>query len=182
MSRLFIVAAMLVAAAPADAQNEGMQAGSWGGEAASGPTASLLRFRSTTSAWVFGVSASFLEQKTQQVSVITGETTEQTQDTFLTSLKAGFRRYSDPQAQVRRYTTISGLLGYERSSIGKGWRYGAAGEVGAAYFFNTHASLGLAGEVTAQFIDTSNGGSFIGDRSSLSVAFSGFRLVGGVYF
>ena len=167
----------IVAIKPAAAQSEGPSTGTWGIEGSTG-SASLLRFRSTSSAWVLGGNASLQRVDVPEFDPATGQST--TTETFGTAqVRLGIRRYGTPREGVRHFSTISGLLGYNHSSSSSdGWILGASADLGAAYFFSPHVSLGGAGELNASYGTGSSGG--FGDR--FAVSFAGIRLLGAVYF
>jgi hypothetical protein len=177
LSSTFVIAATcLTVAASAAAQEAGPAAGTWGVEGTLG-SASLLRFQSTESAWLAGLFASYLHRSTAESDGPTGPIVTDAEDRFSAQLRMGFRRYGPRAGGARSFWTLSGLVGYSSSSFQHGWAYGTAGELGAAYFFSSHVSLGGSGEVTV-VRDDSRG---IFGRS-LTVNFGGFRLLGAVYF
>jgi hypothetical protein len=166
----------------AKSQTEGPRPESWAVEAASGPSASLLRFRNLNSAWVIGANGTYTHQAADAFDPFSGTTTQQTQENISAQLKLGLRRYSDARSQVRRFSTVSAVVGFDRGLTGKGWRFGGAGELGAAYFFNARTSLGGSGELLALYQTLESSNSALGDRTVLQLQFSGFRLVGAIYF
>ena len=181
LSPLVVLLVAILKPAAALAQEAGPPAGAWGAEAATTSSASLLRFRTPRSAWLIGVSGGFTMIESQSVNSVTGVEEEETSEDFFTDLRLGFRDYSDGTGKLRRFSTLSGIIGYNRNALGKGWRYGAGGELGAAYFFNPHVSLGASGEVVGTY--SALAGSDAGDEHTIiTIQFSGFRLLGAVYF
>src|SRR4051812_15066944 len=76
-------------------QTEGPRKGSWAVEAASGPSASLLRFLNPNAAWMLGVTGSYAHQSVDAFDPFSGQTTQQTQEMISAQAKLGFRRYSE---------------------------------------------------------------------------------------
>jgi len=172
MRRLAIVLVLaLLSAAPAVAQSDlGPKAGTWGGETSFGSSGSLLRFRSPTSAWLIGLSTS--------LAVITssGSATPD-EHTFNANARFGIRYYGDATQRARPLMTLSALVAYQdfgSTVLG----LGGAAEVGGVYFFSPHLSLGVAGNLNVQQIRQR-----FGSRDKiLLVQFSGFQVLGAVYF
>lgn len=160
-------------------------AGSWGAEASSGPSASLLRFRDTTSAWVVSASGSLQRVRFADDSV--GAVSNQ--QTILSEVRVGLRRYGSSDAQLRSYSTWSGIVTYEENPVQRGWGVGAAAEMGGARFFSPRVSLGVSADVsvTYRMLERESFSPIVGspatqDFTVVTARFSGFRLVAGVYF
>lgn len=161
----------LFAIQSAAAQNEGPSAGTWGAEASVGGVANLLKFRSPSSAWLFGLNgfAAFRNSDNASFDGSNG---------YLTA-RVGRRNYRAVNEKVRPFSTIAftgsiqGGDGFSRS-----WSIGPALEMGTAYLFSSHVSLGASAELAAQY--ENRGGSLTSNGVSLS--FSGLRLLGAVYF
>lgn len=179
------VAALIVAlvgltfAKGASAQEEGPKAGTWGAEAGSGGSATLLRFRNPTSAWTLGFAAAYTHQESRTAGF--GGTSTRVDDLLSSELRFGLRKYRENQSRVKPFTTVGVILGYNKSTLNKGWRYGAATDFGAAYFFSPHVSLGTAGEFSLTYQDAEDQATAFA-QSQLTARFSGFRLLGAVYF
>lgn len=173
MALLVLAASAPVALAQADT---GPKAGTWGAEAAFGPNASLLKFRSPTSAWVLNVLAFYTQQNTDGL--------RSSDRTFInTELRLGRRTYARPEERTRPYHTVSAIVGYNDSgSFQRGWVFGGAVEMGAAYFVTPYASLGAAGDLSATYSAFKEDFGTPEKVRIISVRFSGFRLMGGVYF
>src|SRR4051812_10720680 len=124
------------------AQANAISPGTWGAEASSGPIASLLKFRSPTFAWLLGASALYSKQTTDMRNPVTGVTVTTTDDVSAEALRLGVRRYAQGSGSVRPFSTLAVLAGYDKTSLSHGFTYGGAGELGATYFFSSHASLG----------------------------------------
>jgi hypothetical protein len=155
----------------ASAQTEGPVAGTWAVEGGPFGGGGLMHFRSPTSATMIGVSAYFTRMDDGSGSALT----------FVSSqLRLGLRSYGESRNNVRRFSTLSGILGFERDdNPGENtWLVGAAWEIGAAYFFTPHVSMGGSGDLNATY--GFGGGAGGGDRAGISI--SGFRLLGTVYF
>jgi hypothetical protein len=170
---------ILVGATPlAMAQTDGPTAGTWGIEGSTG-SASLLRFRSAASAWLIGANGFLNRLEVPAFDPVSGQTITRTETLANAQLRLGIRHYGDVHDHVRRFSTLSGVLGYEHASSGNdGWTVGAGAELGAAYFFTPHVSMGGSGELNASYAAVSSSG--LENRFALS--FAGFRLLGAVYF
>jgi hypothetical protein len=183
MNRVTRSAAVIVLALIADtanAQTEGPKAGTWGAEASTGPSASLLKFRTDKSAWVFGINA--LYQQENEETTTPGVTLDQ--DITLVQARLGIRRYGLARDRMRPFSTLSGIIGYQDLSFEQGWEVGAAAEVGASWFFSPHVSLGAAGDVSLTYgkAERDFGVSPTMKVTTIRAQFSGFRLLGAVYF
>jgi hypothetical protein len=184
MNRVTRSAAVIVLALIADtanAQTDGPKAGTWAAEASSGPSASLLKFRNDKSAWVFGITALYQQENEEPTppGVSLG------QDVTLVQARLGFRRYGLARDRMRPFSTISGIVGYEDFGVQKGWQVGAAAEVGASWFFSPHVSMGAAGDLSLTYgkADRDFGfGTPATKITTITAQFSGFRLLGAVYF
>lgn len=173
MRRVLVSFVLLAGCAlPVLAQTDtGPKAGSWGAEAASGSSASLLRFRSPSSAWVLGFNA-FLVSEDADADATSGRA----------DLRLGVRKYRRVEERVRPYTTLSALVGYD--DFGENdWRFGAAVDMGAAYFFSSHASLGAAADLSVTYRKF-NRDLFSGPTSITQIVarLNGVNLIGAVYF
>jgi hypothetical protein len=164
----------------ASAQSEGPVAGTWGAEAANGGSAALLRFRSPNSAWLLGFNGAYARVVSEFTNPVTGPT-ESTDEDWFAQTRVGMRWYSTSETRLRRFSTLAATVGYNGGD-GAGWVLGASGELGAAWFFTPHVSLGTSAELSASRLtgDTNGSSSFL--REYLSVQVSGFRLLGAVYF
>ena len=121
------VAAIGLLSSAAQAQGPTAPSRVWGIEAVNNVSGgSLLRFRSSQSAWLLGVNASYTENQVETVNPITGASSTTTQDNLSTRLEVGLRRYSNPATSLRSFTTVSGLV----ASIGVPW--GRAGATARA--------------------------------------------------
>lgn len=179
--RLFpvvLLASLPLAVVPA--QQPGPIKGTWGIEASSRPGGSLLRFRSPTSAWVAQASADYehLSQASPAIPFSNG-----TEDLVNVGLRIGVRTYSSPGEHLRPFRTISALAEYQQAYGLHWWSWGAAADMGAAWFFSPHVSLGGAGELAVQYARRSTESS-VGTirQNQFGIAFNGFRLLGAVYF
>jgi hypothetical protein len=172
--RVALVAATTALTSPLDAQDTSPQAGTWGAETGSGNGISVMRFRSTTSAWLLGFSVNHQQRDigTQEVTIANHE------------LRLGFRRYANPEQRVRPISGVSVIVGYEDLGGTSGMRYGGAGELGAVYFFSRHVSLGTSVDLTVTYSSGEVEAGFPPatlDQNSLIIR-SGLRLLGAVYF
>ena len=169
MKRIVIGAlAVVLSAQAAVAQTEMPAAGTWGFEGSLG-TASLLKFRSPSSAWVLGFDGIYARQNSDNAAI-------SDENVASVNLRAGLRHYGKGQGNVRPFTTLSAAVGFSSGGGDDIWSVGPAAELGAAYFFSPHVSLGGSGQVAAVY--SSRDGAF----STFFVGVSGFRLLGAVYF
>lgn len=169
MKRIVISAlALVISAEAAVAQTGTPAAGTWGFEGSPG-TASLLRFRSPSAAWVLGFDGFYARQSSDNAAI-------SDEDVASLNLRAGIRSYGKGHGNVRPFATISAMAGYTGDGGTHIWSVGPAAEFGAAYFFSPHVSLGGSGQLTAMY---STRGA---DVSTFMVGVSGFRLLGAVYF
>jgi len=184
MRRLAIIlAAVLSANAKTVAAQEdiGPKMGTVGVEAPIGSGGSVLRFRSPTSATVLSIFASFSRQTEDDTAA---SPFPDIRNIFFSEVRIGRRKYRSADERVRPYSTLSALVGYDDFTFQKGWRVGGAFETGAAYFFSPHASAGVSSDftVTYQVLDQQNFGSPDSKLKVIAARFSGFRLMGAVYF
>lgn len=181
--RLMVVSCLLVSAATAaGAQDVSPAAGSWGAEASSAPAATLLRFRGTGSAWMAAFSGGYSDEvRVRRTILPTDPPSSGTIVEWNALARIGLRRYGGSRSRTRPFTSLLGLVGFERGAAGRGWNYGAAVELGASHFFSRHASLGTSAELSLTRREL-EGGSINQRSSHTTVRFSGLRLTGGVYF
>ena len=178
MHRSACVALILATAAltsPIAAQDTSPQAGTWGVETGAGTGISVMRFRSTTSAWMFGFSANYQKREIEDT-----ELTIQSHE-----LRLGIRSYSNPESRTRPIKGISAIIGYEDvTANSSGLLFGGALELGAVHFFSRHVSLGGAIDLSATYtsgeMDDFPTGATV-DVSSIA-ARAGFRMLAAVYF
>jgi hypothetical protein len=170
----------LINVSPVVAQDSvGPKAGTWGAEASPG-TGALLRFRTPTSAWILSTSIFFEHVEEESTGPFPPSPTR---DLVFGRISAGIRTYRRPQERVRPFTTLGAIVGY-RNDFAKGWAFGGAGEIGTAYFFSSHVSLGVAGilSVVYERLEQGVGGGATTRTKSISANFDGFRFLGAVYF
>src|SRR4051794_8112681 len=139
---------LLFGSQTARAQSDGAAAGTWAVEGGTFGGGSLLRFRSPSSAMVLGASVFLTRMDVSDFDPATGQLTS-TSTTFTSSqLRLGFRHYGDSRNQIRHFSTLSAIVGYNSSGFPSQGALvlGGAGDVGAAYFFTPHVSMGGAGE------------------------------------
>lgn len=173
----FLVAVVFFVPASASAQDVGPRAGSWAAEATPSGEVSLLRFRSSTSAWLIGFSG-FYNKRDEDTAGggLDGETT-----TALVRL--GWRGYRATQSRVRPFTTIAALVGYDDIVFGPTWNFGGQFEYGGAYFFTPNVSLGASLALRAVYGSGSREqplGAEV-DVTQLTIN-TGLRFLGAVYF
>jgi hypothetical protein len=153
------------------AQSEGPGAGTWGAEGTAFGAANLLKFRSASSAWLFGLSGA--------AAIRNSDNTSFDGSNGYLSVRVGRRSYRSTNEKVRPFSTISAMANLQGGSgFARTWSLGPALEMGAAYFFSSHVSLGAAGELAALYENRSGGLT----SNGFAVNFSGFRLLGAVYF
>ena len=178
MHRFVRVALVLATAAltsPLDAQDTSPQAGTWGAETGSGNGISVMRFRSTTSAWMIGFSSNYQKRELENTEI-----TIQNHE-----LRLGLRGYSNPTARTRPIKGISAIVGYEDvSANNSGFRFGGAVELGAVHFFSRHVSLGGTIDLTATYTSGESEGILPGGPVDVSTlqARAGLRMLAAVYF
>jgi hypothetical protein len=177
VTRSAAVVVLALIANTANAQTDGPKAGTWAAEASSGPSASLLKFRNDRSAWVFGINATYLQEDSEATPP-----TPFDQDVTMIQARLGLRRYGVARDRMRPFSTLSGIVGYQDLSFQKAWEVGAAAEVGAAWFFSPHVSLGAAGDVSLTYGKGERDFGTPEKFTTITAQFSGFRLVGAVYF
>ena len=178
MRRNAIAAAFLICLtvpASIEAQEVVPRAGSWGAEASVDNDVSLLRFRSSTSAWLVGFSGFYLKRDEE----------DDTFETELTaiSLRLGMRFYRAPTSRLRPFTTVAALVRYLDGIGSPPWAFGAQFEYGGAYFFTPRVSLGASFDVRGLYgSGTSDQG--IGPEVEVTefTLSSGLRFLGAVYF
>ena len=161
---------------PAHAQETSPQAGTWGAETGLSQGVSLLRFRSTTSAWLVGFDA---------VHYNRDDDGNQDQRLTMAEVRLGMRSYRNPQERVRPFTGLSALVGYDENPLDQGtWAFGAAAEFGAAYFFSRHVSLGTALDLSARYAKGERDDFVTGAPVDVTTitARAGLRFLGAVYF
>jgi hypothetical protein len=184
MRRLAIVVAIaLTGAAQARAQSDlGPKAGTWGGEACLNCGASLLHFRNATSAWLLGLSVFYSQQHSDQ----SGPTFPSFSDDDKiggADVRFGMRRYRATEARARPYLGLGAIAGLSGGGSTHGLRYGVTSEMGTAYFFTPHLSVGVAGTLSLIAQNTTdNSGGFTSKRRSLFAGFNGFSVLAAVYF
>ena len=170
-----LLAAAVTLSSSLSAQEVGPQAGTWGAEAGADNRVNVLRFRSTTSAWLVGFDAFHFR--------LSEEGSEDESNSSVT-LRLGMRRYSNPTERVRPISGISVLLGYQDIGLGDGPLVGASGELGGAYFFSRHVSLGSLFDLSVSYVRSEGPDFGTGaplDMSRLAVQAS-IRFLGAVYF
>src|SRR5688572_25367341 len=116
MHRNSIAAAFLVCLAvptSLEAQDAGPRAGSWGAETSLDNDVSLLRFRSSTSAWLAGFSAFYLKRE-EEGDAFEAEITA-------ISLRLGMRFYRAPASRLRPFTTVAALVRYLNDTGSPPW-------------------------------------------------------------
>ena len=172
-----VVAAVLAVPAITSAQDVAPTAGSWGAEASAVGDVSLLRFRSSTSAWLVGFSG-FYNRRDEDDSATPFEAT-----TTVAAVRLGWRGYRAPESRTRPFTTLAALVGYDDTAFGATWQFGGQFEYGAAYFFTRHVSLGASFDLRAVFGVGEREQPFDDEIDVMHVTLStGLRFLGAVYF
>jgi hypothetical protein len=129
------------------------RAGSWGAEAVfgSGVGANVLRFSSSTAAWLAGLTFNVTHQ-TDDLSALPGAT-DQSGWLGFGDARLGRRWWRGERGERIRPLTGLGVLGGVSSGTGiQSWNAGGYGELGASYFVSPHVSLGATGELAAVYI------------------------------
>jgi hypothetical protein len=184
-SALVLAPALALAQEPATVRDSlGPRAGSWGAELGIGSeqSATLLRFRSPTSALVLGVELFWLEVN-EDASAFGGPS-DRTYSVANLTAQLGNRWYRSVTQAARPFTSLGVLAGYARDPGGPGWTAGAFAEIGASYFFTPHVSLGAAGGLQvayARFKQEFVPGTTV-SRRTVGVRASAVQLLGAVYF
>jgi hypothetical protein len=184
MRRSFVVAGLIAfaSASGVGAQENGPKAGTWGGEASAvGGVGTLLRFHSPERALAIGLRLDYLSQKVTQTPPTTGVDFDT--KTFNAQLRLGVRRYRRVPERLRTHSGISVIVG-NFTGDQRGYEIGSAFESGAAYFFSPHVSLGVSSDVSVIISQTKRdlGSGTTFEFDTVNAGFSGFRLVGAVYF
>ena len=171
-----LCALALLVAAPLHGQDTGPTAGTWGVETGNSGGIALLKFRSATAAWMFGLSGAYQRRDDEGNQDLTFATVE---------LRAGIRAYQRPTERIRPFRGISAIVGYQEQTPGNGaLRYGGAGEIGASYFFSRHVSLGGGVDLSATYMRNERTDFLTGQEIGVTtiVVQTGLRMLGAVYF
>jgi hypothetical protein len=172
-----------LSAVPANAQSDaGPKAGTWGGEACVNCGASLLHFRDPNSAWLLGLSVFYSQQHADQ-SGPTFPSFSNDDMNIGADVRFGMRYYRATQERARPFLGLGAIAGVSGGGSIHALRYGVTSEMGTAYFFTPHVSVGVAGGLSLLAENaTDNNGGFTSKRRAFSAGFSGFQLLGAVYF
>src|SRR5262245_28467670 len=139
------------------AQEPTFHAGQWGAEAGigAGNAATLLRFVSSSSAWMATFSGAV--QSFDVEAPGSGTSTNTT--IWNTALRLGYRSYSGTTA-VRPFHTFGAfgnyLHGHDDNSTQHSWSAGGFFELGASWLLNSHVGLGASGEADVGYTDQEN--------------------------
>lgn len=186
---LLTVFAVVGLSATARAQEPAPPANSWAVEGGVGNdnSASLLKFRSQSSAWLLSFDGSFGTSKTEGV---VGSTDRFTQ--YQVNGRLGLRNYRDREGDVRPFTSYGVLAGIGHSSGGTqsdlSWNAGAFLEFGGNYMLSPHFSLGGAGEMSARYmrLSTTNDDTVLGElkihNDAIIASIGRIRFLATVYF
>ena len=137
-----LLLALTVLSTKAGAQSTAMPArGSWGGELCFSCGVTLLKFRDTTAAWLLGVNGQFTRIRVEQ----NGVPVTSPDDQLLATLRLGHRWYGKGSTQFRPFYSLAGTIGVDGGNSFDGLVYGGTGNLGGAWFFTPHLSLGTAG-------------------------------------
>jgi hypothetical protein len=178
--RLFLAGLALLLSPPALAQDTGPARGTWGVEAGSFGSASLLRFRSPTAAWLAGFSFELVDEERTSTSPAGSNTTEE--KGYSVNLRLGHRWYRTATERLRPYTTLGFLVGTS-TYIGDDWMVGSGLDLGAAWFFSPHFSVGAEAGVSIVHMQGEDAsGTFSWEVRRTIVSGSGFRMLAAVYF
>ena len=181
---LLLVPAAAAAQTPAPADSAGPRSGTRGAEVAIGEFASgrLLRFTSPTAAWLLGADFVVIRESAEQ-SLPFGGTDDDTRTSVRVAARAGVRGYREPGRALRPFTG-AGLTGtILRPGPGfQSWDAGLYGELGAAYFFSPHVSLGAVGELSVGYGEDRRGSVSDLRVTRWRVGSSLVRVLGAVYF
>ena len=173
---ILLVVASTFTPAPGEAQDTIPR---WGAEATIGGAAGggLLRFSNPSRAWI--VQSAFQFERISDDPAGDGP-----EHIVSVDARLGMRFYRRAGEETRPFTTISGILLYQELAGSSTFRPGIALEAGASHFFSRHVSLGVSADLRALYSRDQFGLGFPSgnDRTRISVLFSGFRLLGGVYF
>jgi hypothetical protein len=188
---LLAAAVLLLAPTVLDAQEPpprdtlGPRAGRWAAEvgAGTGLSGTLLRFRSPATAWLLGVDGSFAQSRQELPDPFGGTQTETVTQVDLFA-RIGLRRYRTTQSALRPFTSAGLLGGIGRFDGTRTWAAGVFAELGAAYFFSPHVSLGAAGGLRASYGEMradSQFGPSVRSRT-IFISASAVQVLGAVYF
>jgi hypothetical protein len=173
---------LLGAQASATTQVSGPNPGSWAAEGVVGSVgvgASVLRFRSTQSAWIVGMNASGVVRREDIAATPFQPADRVTIRSASVDLRLGQRRYASPGMRLRPLAGAGVLGSYQGGGGLRLWAAGIYGEGGAAFFFSPHVSLGASGEVRLVY-DEQRGGNVTAREVMLRATLA--RLLGTVYF
>jgi hypothetical protein len=127
--------------------------GSWGAEAVfgSGVGANVLRFSSSTAAWLAGMGFSAIYQ-TDELSAPPGGL-DQSGWLGFGDARLGRRWWRGERGErIRPLTGLGVLGGLSRNPGYQSWNAGGYGELGASYFVSPHVSLGATGELAVVYM------------------------------
>jgi hypothetical protein len=171
---LAAVLAVVALVVPAQSRAQDMK-GRWGAEVNSDLVGSLLKFRSSSSAWLLDAFFTYDRRDSDDANF---------DDTFVSaSGSLGMRFYRRVTEKTRPFTSVSAVLVYTENGASTAWRPGAQLEFGASHFFNPNVSLGMSAALAALYSrsETDIGFTRI-DVTQTTIQFSGIRVTGGVYF
>jgi hypothetical protein len=114
--------------------------GSWGGELCFSCGVTLLKFRDTTAAWLLGFSGQFTRIRVEQNAV----PTPPPEDQWVAIAHLGHRWYGRSSTPFRPFYSLAGTIGADGGGS-TGLVYGGTADLGGAWFFSPHLSLGTAG-------------------------------------
>lgn len=174
----------LAVAVPLAAQDRGptIRRGTWGGEICFNCGIALLRFRDSTSAWIFGFNGQYAQNSSTFTPNAAPAQTDN-QATLSFTVSAGLRFYRVTSTPARPFISVSAMAGGNISPDEQGNSYGAAADMGTAYFFTPHVSLGVSGRLTAveSLTRSSSGGGRYRARAFVA-RLNGANLLASVYF
>lgn len=182
--RRSILAALfsIVLPATAAAQERGPQRGTWGGELCFNCGATLLRFRDSTSAWLLGFDGRYWQARTESTSGF-GRAFSGGEAAFFIDLSTGLRFYRLTSTPARPFISLRALAGVVGGPDMHGSSYGAGVDMGTAYFFSPHLSLGVFGAFSAvQSVRTTRSGSASSRSRIFTAGLTGANLLASVYF
>jgi len=177
---VYVGSLLLLASAALAQEVVGPRAGAWGFEV-SGSGASLLKFRREQSAWLVGAYANY-RNTDREASTLSGSVAE-TEASVTMSARIGLRKYAHTDRRARPFVAPFAFGAIGLATEQDSWNAGVGVELGAAWFFSPHVSLGGSAELAGGYgRSQTRGTGYQSDTRTLSIQFPGLRFIGAVYF
>ena len=162
---------------------DGPKAGTWGGEGClTYCGVSLLHFRDRNSAWLLGGNIYYSQEHVDESGPGLAPNSRGNQG-IGADARLGMRFYSTTAERARPFLGLAATFGFSGGAGSHAYRYGATSELGAAYFFTPHLSLGLSGSLNLlEQIDHDSSGGFSANRRMFFGSIGMAQLLAAVYF